>query len=745
MIQLEGRLVETIFHNPENQYRVGILETESQVLTVVGTMPGVKTGDRVRVTGKIIVHARYGEQLQADTCEPLLPETADGIVEYLGSGLLPGIGTKMARRLADAFGQDVFHVLEHHPERLQEVKGIGKRKWLEIAAAFQEHNALRSFVVWMGQQGIDARMSMKLYQAFGDPVRSLLEENPYQVLEVLPEFGFLRVDGLARRLGMDAEDPRRLESGVLAILNQTQGEGHVFLPLENLVEKTREVLQAGEGGVMEAVRSLAMDLRIHLTRLESEEQVVYTHTAFQAETEVARRLAHLAGSSPLNPPARLPEQMESCQERVGISLDQAQIQGIQAAFQYRLLVITGGPGTGKTTLINTLIQVAEGENLSVVLGAPTGRAAKRLGEASGREAKTLHRLLEVAYSEEKKAHYFNRDEEHPLEADLVVVDEVSMVDLFMMQHLLKAIGPATTLVMTGDADQLPPVGPGTVLRDMIHSGLVPMIRLTHIFRQAQESQIVVNAHRINQGDSPVLNDRKKDFFFKSVARPEQAGMVIQSLLTKRLPEYYGFDTYRDIQVLTPTRKGPAGTRMLNRYLQQALNPPLENRRELNHGDRLFREGDRVMQIRNQYSLEWRRKTTAGDGEEEMGRGVFNGDIGRVEAIHSHRESLTVLFDDDRLVDYPLALLDELEPAYAITVHKSQGSEFPVVVMPLFPSPPMLMTRNLLYTAVTRARKLVVLVGSERVMEQMVENNRIQFRHSGLCHRLQQLLTFHQES
>ncbi|MDW7672260.1 MAG: ATP-dependent RecD-like DNA helicase [Bacillota bacterium] len=741
MIQREGRLVETIFHNEENGYRVCLLECDDEVLTLVGVLPGVKTGDRIRVVGKMKVHSRYGEQFLADTYEPLLPTSLDGIIEYLSSGLLPGIGEKMARRLTGVFNTDVFHILEFQPERLQEVKGIGKRRWPVIAAAFKEQNALRSFIVWMGQRGIDARISLKLYQAFGESARDLLQENPYQMLDVMPEIGFPKIDALARNIGIDSEDPRRVESGLNALLAAAQAEGHTCLPQETLMEKLMETLQVGENAVIDALQSLALDQQIQITCLEEGTYMVYAMNAYTAETETAQRLAILACSEPQAVPEDLMERLECLQGEQHLTLAAAQLDGISAAFAHRVLVITGGPGTGKTTLINTLIDILEEKGFTYLLGAPTGRAAKRMTETSGREARTLHRLLEVAYSEEHKKHFFNRDENNPLEADYLIVDEVSMVDIFMMQHLLKAIGPETALVMTGDADQLPSVGPGTILKDMADSGLIPVIHLTDIFRQAQESHIVVNAHRINAGDPPLLNVRDKDFFFIAEDDPSAALSTIRSLLLERLPEYRGFDPHKDIQVLTPSKKGRTGTRQMNAYLQEVMNPPAADRQEQTHGDRVFRERDRVMQIRNNYSLEWRRYVSAGESE-DTGRGVFNGDLGRVEMIDRQKERLTVLFDDGRLVDYSFQLLDELEPAYAITVHKSQGSEFPVVILPLFTAPWVLMTRNLLYTAITRARVLVVLIGSRMVLHRMIENNRIQYRHSGLCRRLQKVTEFH---
>ena len=741
MIQREGKLVDMIYQNDENGYRVCVLECDDEVITVVGVLPGLKLGDRIRISGQMKQHSRYGEQFQAETYEPLMPESLEGVIEYLSSGLLPYIGEKMARRLTDAFGMSVFDVLEHEPERLQEVKGIGARRWPEIAAVFREHNALRSFIVWMGERGIDARFSMKLYQAYGEPARALIQENPYQVLESLPEIGFQKVDTVARAMGMDMEDPRRVESGMLALLHTTQAEGHTCMPQEMLTERTREVLQAGETVVLDATEALILKQRIQISVMDDSGPMIYLMNAYKAETETAKRLTHLACSEPLAAPDNLADSLQKLQKNQHITLADAQLAGIRAAFQNRVLIITGGPGTGKTTLINTLIHVLEQEGRSVLLGAPTGRAAKRMTETSGRDAKTLHRLLEVAYSEEKEMHFFNRDEDNPLETDFLIVDEVSMIDIFMMQHLLQAIGPGTALVMTGDADQLPSVGPGAVLKDMIESGLIPVVRLTEIFRQAQESMIVVNAHRINQGDDPVLNDKEKDFFFMAEEDPAKALMTIESLLLKRLPDYRGFDPNRDIQVLTPTKKGITGTRKLNTYLQQVMNPAQEGRREKIYGDRLFREGDRVMQVRNNYSLEWRRNQ---DPEpEETGRGVFNGDLGRVEAINELQESVTVLFDDEKIVAYPYALLDELEPAYAITIHKSQGSEFPVVILPIFAGPWVLMTRNLLYTAITRARVLVILIGSREVLHRMIQNNRIQYRYSGLGERLRKVAEFYE--
>ena len=742
MIQREGRLVETIFHNEENGYRVCLLECESELLTVVGVMPGVHNEDRIRVTGRIKKHRRYGEQLHVETIEPLLPENPEGIIAYLGSGLLPGVGRAMAGRILETFGTKVFDVLANQPERLTEVKGIGSRRWPAIAAAYSAHHSFRVFLIWMGDQGVETSIAMKLYQTLGDSAREILQSNPYQILDTIPEIGFFKADKIARSMGIEAEDSRRLESGLMNMLWAMQREGHTCVPQDELIEISCQTLDAGEKAMLDSLLALAYDQRIFIAPREDDVPMIYLKDTFEAETECAKYLAVLAGSNPPAVPDRLENLLEEIQSKQHIQLAEAQQSGILAAFHHRILVITGGPGTGKTTLINTLIGMLEALQLRYLLGAPTGRAAKRMTETSGREAKTLHRMLEISYAEERKQHFFHRDEENPLEADVVIVDEASMVDIFMMQFLLRAVGPGTTLVMTGDADQLPSVGPGSVLKDMTSSELIPVIHLTEIFRQAQESHIILNAHRINQGDPPLLNHRDKDFFFIDADDPQTGVITIEKLLVKRLNGFRGFDPMRDIQVLSPTKKGLTGTKKLNELLQQVMNPPSENRREMVHGQRVFREGDRVMQTRNNYSQAWRRTDNEGILSEPSGYGVFNGDLGKVEKINHETENVTVLFDDDRSMVYPFDLLEELEPAWAITVHKSQGSEFPVVIMPVFPAPWVLMTRNLLYTAVTRARVMVILVGSRRVLHRMIENNRIQYRHSELSRRLRRIGEFH---
>ena len=736
--QYEGKLVEMIYQNDENGYRVGILECEDQVLTVVGILPGLNAGERIRVRGKKQVHQRYGEQLKVEEYFPLLPESQEGIMEYLASGLIPGVGEAMARRMLDAFGMEVFTIMQQTPERLQEVRGIGKKSWRPMAEAFQTQNQLRELILWLAEKGIEARFALRIHHAFGSGAKGLVEENPYKLLENMPEIGFKAVDRMALKLGRDLEDPQRVGSGILHALTAASYEGHTYLPQEDLTQRVRDALEVGESIVLHSIQSLALEQQIQVTT-GPEGHRVYLLSCYQAETDTCKKLMELACTAPLPAPDNLRQRLEVLQKEQHIELAEAQLEGVEAAFHHRALVITGGPGTGKTTLINSLIRLIEEEELEVLLAAPTGRAAKRMTETSGKEASTIHRLLEMGFSEETSLHYFGRDEDNPLEADFLIIDEVSMVDILMMRHLLKAIGPATTLILVGDVDQLPSVGPGAVLKDIINSGMIHIIRLSEIFRQAQESLIVMNAHRINLGEEPTLNHRDRDFFFMAEESPHAALEKIRQLLIKRLPDHYLFDPIKDIQVLTPTKKGITGTVNLNQHLQEVLNPADVSRQERSFGNRTFREGDKIMQIRNNYSLEWTRRDH--DGQEDKGRGVFNGDIGHIAKIEKGRELLTVLYDDDRKVEYPFALMDELEPAYAITIHKSQGSEFPAVILPMFPGPNVLMTRNLLYTAITRARSLVVLIGHKQVLYRMIRNNRTQERHSGLEERLAQLLEY----
>ncbi|RQD72234.1 MAG: ATP-dependent RecD-like DNA helicase [Tindallia sp. MSAO_Bac2] len=740
--QYEGKLVEMIYQNEENGYRVGILECEDQLLTLVGVLPGLNAGDRIRVRGKKQVHHRYGEQLKVEEYFPLLPESQEGMMEYLASGLIPGVGEAMARRMLDTFGTEVFTIMQQQPERLQEVRGIGKKSWRPMAEAFQTHNQLRELILWLAEKGIEARFALRIHQAFGGGAKAIIEDNPYQLLENMPDIGFKAVDRMALKLGRELEDPQRVESGILHALATANYEGHTYLPREEVIRRVRGVLEVGESIVIQSIESLALNQQIQMTT-GPEDHRVYLLPCYEAETFTCKKLMELACTVPLPAPENLRRRLEILQKEQNIQLAEAQIEGVEAAFHHRGLVITGGPGTGKTTLINSLISLIEEEELEVLLAAPTGRAAKRMTETSGKEASTIHRLLEMGFSEETGEHYFGRDEENPLEADFLIIDEVSMVDILMMRHLLRAIGPATTLILVGDVDQLPSVGPGAVLKDIINSGIIQVIRLTEIFRQARESLIVMNAHSINQGEEPTLNHRDRDFFFMKEENPHQALEKIRQLLTRRLPEHYLFDPIKDIQVLTPTKKGITGTVNMNQHLQEVLNPPDASRRERNFGSKTFREGDKIMQIRNNYSLEWKRWDSS--GQEETGRGVFNGDIGHISKIETEKELLTILFDDDRQVIYPFALVDELEPAYAITIHKSQGSEFPAVILPMFPGPPVLMTRNLLYTAITRARSLVVLVGHKQILYRMIQNNRTQERYSGLEERLVQLLDFVEES
>lgn len=730
----EVSIAEIIFHNEENGYTVAVCESGEEQFTAVGCLPAFSKGRTYRLTGTWKEHPSYGEQFAFTEFTEIMPTDKEGIEGFLASGLLKGIGKKTAAAIAGKFGEDTFRIIEEEPERLTEISGIGQIKAESISEAFRTHREFAEITLYFQQYGISADYALKLYKEYGNDTISIISENPYRMIREIGGIGFKRADGMALKLGVAKNDEYRIKSGVEFTLRYYVSEGHTFVPRSLLCEKSAELLDISAEEAEDCLISMAFSGDINMDMLE-ERPVVYLAAYFAAERNVAARLTALAEAQIKGIGVDVMSLISRTESEKGIELSENQKYAVISALSYGVSVITGGPGTGKTTIINSIINVLNYGGHKTAIAAPTGRAAKRITETSGYFAQTVHRLLEYYYSEGEDAMRFGRTEENPLEYDAVIIDEASMMDLMLMNGLLNAIKPGTRLIMVGDADQLPSVGAGNVLRDMIDSEYIYSVKLTEIFRQAKESLIVVNAHRINRGEYPAFNEKNKDFFF--MRRQVEAEMLatIKELYMERLPKYYkDCVPKRDIQIVTPVRKGLMGSINLNRELQAILNPPSKDKGERKFGERIFREGDKVMQIKNNYRLEWKKFSDFTEGE-----GVFNGDMGVVETIDEEYNSMTVVFDDDKCVTYDFAGLDELELAYAVTVHKSQGSEFPIVLMPVSWFPPVLATRNLLYTAVTRGKEAVILVGSERKMEAMVDNNRITDRYSGLGIRLKAAL------
>ena len=723
--QLEAVIEETIFRNEENGYSVVQAKAGRESVTVVGTLPALAPGEQVLLSGSWTAHPQYGKQWKATACEIRKPTTLLGIERYLGSGLIRGVGPSTARLLVQAFGKNTLDVLSEYPERLTEVPGIGKKRAAQLAESFREQYAAREAMVFLQAYGVSPTLAVKISKAYGADAQRKIRENPYRLIDDIDGVGFLTADRIALSLGIPQDSEFRLRSGLKYVLQEAAaGEGHTFLPKPLLLERAARALRVEDGLLAHALDTLLFAREIIALDLDGQEALLLSGF-FYAEKEIARYLKLLMGREEKIPEAQILEKIQQFEREHQIQFSENQRRAVSEAVRRGLVVITGGPGTGKTTIINCILWLL---GKDVLLAAPTGRAAKRMSEATGHEAKTLHRLLEFAGDEG----HFQRDEQNPLDCGCVIVDEMSMVDVFLMRSLLVALKPGTKLILVGDADQLPSVGAGNVLGDILKSGVVPSVRLTDIFRQSEESLIVLNAHRINHGEPPILNRRDSDFFFERRPVPDEAAQAIVGLCARRLPAFLHSDApARDIQVLAPTKKSGAGVYQLNALLQAALNPPAPWKKEIAYGETVFRTGDKVMHILNNYQLPW--KT---DGGEE-GEGVFNGDVGFVSAVDNQDRIVTVRFDDERTVEYDYQQLEELELAYCLSVHKSQGSEFPCVVMPVLGGPPRLLTRNLFYTALTRARKLVVLVGREDAIADMVRNNHIATRYTTLRQRLEE--------
>lgn len=732
MEKLAGYVEHIIYRNADNGYTVLNLVSGEAEITCVGIFSAIAEGENIEASGDYTDHPTYGKQFKVESFEEKAPEDEEAIERYLGSGAIRGIGLALAARIVRRFKADTFRIIEEEPERLAEVKGISERKAMEIADQVNEKRDLRQAMIFLQQYGITMNLAVKVYQQYGQEVYGIIRENPYRLADDIEGVGFRTADEIAVRVGIRMDSDFRIRSGILYVLLQASTEGHTYLPEEELTRRTGQLLEVGEEQIEKQYMDLAIERKIIMKQGENQTQI-YAASFYYMEANTATMLKQLNVSYDV-PDLEIEERVRRIEKQTGMELDEHQMTAVKEAVRNGLLIITGGPGTGKTTTINTIIKYFEMEGLDIFLAAPTGRAAKRMSETTGFEARTIHRMLELNGGVDGAAG-FERNEQNPLETDVVIIDEMSMVDISLMHALLKAVAVGTRLILVGDVNQLPSVGPGSVLRDIIRSHECNVVMLTKIFRQASTSDIIVNAHKINQGEEVMLDNKSMDFFFLKRYDADVIISVVLQLIKQKLPKFVDATPY-DIQVLTPMRKGLLGVERLNGILQRYLNPPSPQKREKEHGDILFREGDKIMQTRNNYQLEWEIRTKYGLSVDK-GTGVFNGDMGIVREINDFAETMTVEFDEGRMVEYPYKLLDELELAYAITIHKSQGSEYPVVVIPLLSGPSMLMNRNLLYTAVTRARKCVTLVGNEVTFAQMVQNTSQQKRYSGLCDRLKE--------
>lgn len=739
MDNITGYVDHIVYQNSDNGYTVMALVAEGEEVTCVGMCKGLGQGENISAEGEYIEHPVYGRQFKIQTYETVAPTDRAGMERYLGSGAIRGVGEALAARIVKKFGDDTFRIIEEEPERLAEVKGISERKAQEIAVQMEEKKDLREALVYLQQYGISNTLAVKIYNTYGMEMYSVMRENPYRLAEDVSGVGFRIADEIAGRIGIHTDSDYRIRSGILYTLLQAVGEGHCFLPLELLLRRASELLGVSEENIRPQVDNLIMD-----RKLVAKGDALFAAAYYYAELNCANMLRNL--NIPMLEAENLPAQdmairkrLERMAENLSMELDELQLKAVEESIKNGLFILSGGPGTGKTTTINMIIRYFESEGMDIFLAAPTGRAAKRMTEATGFEAKTIHRLLELNSAlsdDDTRRANFERNQENPLEADVVIIDEMSMVDIQLFQALLKAILPGTRLILVGDVDQLPSVGPGQVLRDLMNSEAFPMVTLEKIFRQAGESDIVVNAHRINKGEQIALDNKSRDFFLLERNDVNVIYKHMIQLIREMLPKYVNATPF-DIQVLTPMRKGSLGCETLNGILQRYLNPADPHKKEHSYGNTVFREGDKVMQIKNNYQLEWEivgRYNIPID----KGMGVFNGDMGRVLEINETMSTLLVEFDDGRRVNYPFSGLEELELSYAITIHKSQGSEYPAVILPLLGGPRMLFNRNLLYTGITRARNCVTILGSSETVRNMIDNVSENRRYTALESRIREI-------
>ena len=751
MEEHKGYVEHIIYRNEENTYTVFEVQCEDGLLTCTGFPPAISEGESCIVEGETVHHAVYGDQLKVSIYRAIPPENSQAMLRYLSSGAVKGIGQAMAARIVKKFGDDTLRIMDEEPERLAEVKGISERGAREIAAHIAQKRDLRDAMLFLQQYGVTNRVALKIWKTYGERMYTVLRENPYQLAEDIFGIGFATADEIAERVGISTQSEFRIRSGILYTLSMTLAEGSSYLPRELLVRRAQEILRVPEELIEVQIDNLAVERRIKMRR-SGEEIQIYSNTAFREEQQIARMMADLE-AEPVHHTGSDPEKtLAQLEKEENLELDPLQREAVLMAAEHAVLIISGGPGTGKTTTINTIIRYLRKENLEVLLAAPTGRAAKRMAEATGYEAMTIHRLLGVravreegdgAFTPDSEIgergggfSYFDKGRDNPLEADAIIIDEMSMVDMHLFCSLLKAVMPGTRLILVGDVNQLPSVGPGRVLQDLIESGVFRTVMLTKIFRQAMESDIITNAHRILNGEAPKMGNDSRDFFFLERDNAPVIYKHTVELMRDKLPKYLHCDT-GEIQVLTPMRKGALGVSRLNEVLQSVLNPPADGKREIQRQDVTFREGDKVMQTRNNYQIEWEIRGNYGM-KVDSGNGVFNGDCGVIRSIDTKAETVEVCFDEEKIVEYPFSDLEDLEPAYAVTVHKSQGSEYPAVILPLLSGPAGLFNRNLLYTAVTRARDCVVILGSRQAVAAMTANVRENRRYTGLKERINEI-------
>ena len=739
MEEIEGVLAEIIYQNEVNSYVVGVFETEEEQFTVVGYLPFIKKGDTLKIVGKFVEHKDYGEQFKIETFEKLMPKTLGALETYLANGNIKGVGPATASKIVNKFGEDTIHVLKYEPQKLAQIKGITKTKAVEISESFIENWEVWQIVGFLERFGMGAESAKKVYDLLGINAIAEIEANPYILIDISRGVDFKQIDQMAIELGVEKENQKRVKSGIKYALIKITYNGHCCTLKENLIEYVKNLLNVNEAIIEDGIINLKVNNEIIVEDRE-EEKWIYLYSFYNAENKIAQNILGLDRYKNVKKVSNIEKELKLVEERTDILLSEKQKEAIRAINENNVTIITGGPGTGKTTIIKSIIEIYKQKKYKIVLCAPTGRAAKRMTETTGEEASTLHRLLEIGKVDEESL--FKKDNEYqgaPIDGDIIIVDEVSMVDMFIMSYLLDCIYKGTKLILVGDCDQLPSVGPGSVLKDLISSEKITTVHLDKIFRQAAKSKIIVNAHRVNSGkkfiskeDKEMEEDSKQDFFFIKENNQEKVLKQVLSLCNGRLKKFGDYDFFESIQVLSPTKKGMLGTKEMNKALQEELNPHREGEAEKNSMGAIFRIGDRVMQIKNNYDIYWEKKENS---EVEVGNGVFNGETGTILNINEKEKNICVKFDDEKLVWYEFNDLEQLEHSYCITIHKAQGSEFDVVIMIVPQAAPMLLTRNLLYTGLTRAKKLLIVIGNERVVDYMINNVDSKKRNTGLEYKL----------
>ena len=735
MPEIQGTIEDIVFHNEENGYIIAHLNDNKEHITVVGVVPYIIEGQNLKLTGEWVNHPQFGKQFKIAHYEEVIPSSIAGIEKYLASGVIQGIGPITAKKIVQRFGENTMNVLDNEIERLKEIDGVGQKKIELICESYSKQREVKNIMIFLQTYGVTPNQCVKIYKRYGGESIKVVKDNPYVLTETISGIGFKVADKIARSLGIDKESPFRIQSGINYVVNEFCALGNTYMPLEKLYMEAKSILEVSNEEIEKNVFDNVLQGKLKVEDIEGE-KCVFTIPFYYCELGITKKIITLSVAKYDELDLDIEQEIKRFEKEKNIQFATSQKSAICGAIENSIEVITGGPGTGKTTIINCITEVFEEAGMKVYMAAPTGRAAKRMTEATGREAKTIHRLLELGVGEEEGSQFF-RGEESPLDCDVLIIDEASMIDIMLMNSLLKAISIGTRLIIVGDVDQLPSVGPGNVLRDIIDSNCVRVVKLKEIFRQAQESMIIVNAHKINNGEMPILNKKDKDFYFIENNDPEKTLDSIITLINSRLPKFNKeWDKMKHIQILSPMRKGILGIENLNEKLQQILNPKAKYKKEKQYRNTIFRVGDKVMQIKNNYSIKWSKLSGK---PEEGGVGVFNGDVGYVEDIDEDNENVIVVFDDDKRVEYEGVYLDELTLAYAITIHKSQGSEFQVVIMPMFMGPPLLMNRNLLYTGITRAKNMVVLVGAIKAVNFMKDNNRSFERYSSLSFRIRQIV------